>query len=644
MSSGPFGWCGKILKVDLSDSRISELDTLDYADRFLGGRGIATRIYWDEVGPDAGALDPENCLILMSGPLGATGVPGASRFAVIGKSPMRMPEGFCYGNLGGYFAPALKKAGYDGVVVKGAADRPSYLWINDGKAEIRDGGTLWGKGAHDVRSQLRKTHGERVRFVTTGLAGENRCRTATLLTDHEGSATGGFGAVMGSKHLKAIAVVGTGRPEVAQAERLDELTRHARRLSERGILLVPLPKEQMRYVGKASCYQCGLDCFRGLFRTAAGKEAILKCQSMIFYMPWTGRRPSEMIETAVDATRLCNELSLCTMEMENLIQWLEDCHRCGLLTEKETGLDMSTLGSLAFVEKLAGMIARREGFGDALAEGLLRAGERLGEQAKGRFTERVSGVGFGESYAPREYITHAMLYALEPRQPMSMLHEVSFLIARWLLHRLNPKLSPTTAAVFRAAAKRFWGGDQAWDLTTYEGKALAAVKIQDRTYAKDSLILCDFAWPIMDSKNTPDHVGDPTLESRLFSAVTGIETDEPGLHLYGERTFNLQRGVLLREGWLAKEDDVPAEFNFTEPVQTDMLNPRLLVPGPTEEPVSVRGNVLDREKFERMREEFYELRGWDPEKGLQKAETLERLGLSDMIPKLKAIRPSGLGD
>ena len=630
-----FGWQGRILRIDLGRDANDELDTLEYARRFLGGRGIATRIYWEEVGPEVGALDPENCLVFMSGPLAGTGVQGASRFVVAGKSPMLVPEGFCYGNMGGFFAPVLKAAGYDGIVVKGRAENPCYVWIHDGRAEIQDAAGLWGKGTYAVGELLRKRHGKDVRFVTTGAAAENRCRTATVMTDHEGSATGGFGAVMGSKNLKAIAVRGSGRTGVARPEETKELNRLSVRMSRRGTLRIPLPREQIECVGKAPCHQCGMDCFRGRFRTASGKEAVLKCQSMIFYMPWVARKPEEVMETAMDATGICNDLSLCTMEMENVLTWLTDCHRSGCLTEADTGLPMSEIGSLAFIEKLASKIAHRDGFGDILAGGLLRAGKRLGREAEGLFTESVSGVGFGASYSPREYVTNALLYALEPRQPMAMLHEVSFHIARWLLHRIRPELSPTSAEVFRASATRFWGSDKAWDLTTYEGKATAARKIQDRTFAKDSLVLCDFAWPVMDSFHTPDHVGDPTLESRLFTAVTGVETDEAGLNRYGERIFNLQRGVLLREGWKPGESDVPAEFNFTRPVETDPLNPKLLVPGPTEEPVSVKGNVLDREKYEEMRKEFYALRGWNPETGLQKVETLEQLGLSDMTEVLK---------
>jgi aldehyde:ferredoxin oxidoreductase len=220
---------------------------------------------------------------------------------------------------------------------------------------------------------------------------------------------------------------------------------------------------------------------------------------------------------------------------------------------------------------------------------------------------------------------------LEPRQPIAMLHEISWLIGLWVMNQDDPKSSPVTSEVFRAAATEFWGSDKAWDLNTHEGKAMAATKIIDRTYVKDSLLLCDSAWPLMVSWNTPDHVGDPTLESKLFSAVTGIDTDAAELNQYGERIFNLQRSVLLREGRRPKVDDVPDEFNFVDPVQYVFMNPNVIVPGPGHEVISRKGKTLDRDVFEEMRKEFYELRGWDSESGVQKAETLERLGLSDLV-------------
>ena len=632
MTTSIYGWCGKILKIDLSESRISEMNTMDYADRFLGGRGIATRIYWEEVGPRVSAFDPENHLIFMTGPLGATGAQGASRFEVVGKSPMLMPEGFCYGNLGGFFGPFLKKAGYDGVVIRGRSPKPVYLWIHDGEAEILDGSLLWGKGVYEVRDILKKSHGKNVRFITTGVAGENMCRSANLMTDNEGSATGGFGAVTGSKNLKAVAVLGTGSPLVAKPEELKELNKLTLHLNKRDPLLAPFPEEQVRRTGQSSCFQCGLDCkYRNAFRTASGKNVVRKCQSMFVYLPWVFGRPGESTETAVDATGICNDLSLCTMEMYNVVQWLDTCYKSGYLTDKQTGLDISQLGTREFFENLATMIARRQGFGDILADGLLRAGEKLGEEARAHFSNEVSGVGDGASYSAREYLMNGLLYALEPRQPIAMLHEVSWLTGLWVMNQADPKSSPVTSEVFRAAATKFWGSEKAWDLNTHEGKAVAAARIIDRTYVKDSLLLCDSVWPLMVSWNTPDNLGDPTLESRTFSAVTGIETDEAGLRQFGERIFNLQRSILLREGWRSKVDDVPEEFNFVDPVETVFMNPEVIVPGPGEEVISRKGQTLDREVFEEMRKEFYQLRGWNSETGLQKAETLERLGLSELL-------------
>lgn len=636
MASTPYGWCGTILDVDLSNARITERPTLDLAERFLGGRGVATRIYWEAAGAGVGAFDPANPLIFMTGPLEATGAQGAARFIVAGKSPMRMPEGFCYGNLGGYFGPYLKRAGYDGIVVSGRSEGPVYLWIDDGRAELRDAAALWGKGVYATADALKADHGKNVRFVTTGPAGENLVRTANIMTDNEGSATGGFGAVMGSKNLKAIAVHGTGAPQVAFPDRLKELSRLAVHLSRRDPLFVPFPPDQFQRTGKASCFQCGLDCImRNAYRTASGKTVIRKCQAMFVYFPWVMGRPGEPAETAVDATAVCNDLSLCTMEMANVVAWLQACHKAGVLAEKDTGLDMSQLGTRPFFETLAGMIARREGFGDVLAEGLLRAGETLGEKARSLFSSEVSGVGGGAMYSAREYPMNGLLYALEPRQPIAMLHEASRLVGYWVMHQNDPASSPVSSDVFRAVAARFWGHDRAWDMTSNQGKARAAVAIMDRTFVKDSLMLCDSGWPLMFSWNTPDHVGDPTLESRIFSAVTGVEIDEAGLNLYGERIFNLQRAVLLREGRRPVADDTLREFNFKEPVKAVFMNPAVIVPGPGDAVVRRQGETFDLQAFEAMRREFYELRGWDPDTGRQTEARLQRLGLDDLAADLR---------
>jgi len=632
MTSQIFGWCGKILDVDLTHSKITHRNTMDYTDLFLGGRGIATRIYWEEVQPEVSAFDPENRLIFMTGPLGATGAQGASRFEVVGKSPMLLPEGFCYGNLGGFFGPYLKRAGYDGIVVSGKAEKAVYLWIQDEKVEILDAGALWGKGVYEVSGMLKTLHGQNTRLVTMGVAGENLCRSSNLMTDNEGSATGGFGAVMGSKNLKAIAVLGTGNPQVAKPEELKSLSQKIIALNKRSPMPAPFPPDQVTRSGKASCYQCGIDCtMRNTFRTASGREMVRKCQAMFVYAPWSMRTPGEPAETALDATGICNDLSICTMEMANIIAWLAACHKSGVLTSQQIGVDMTTLGTRAFFENLARMIAHRQGFGDILAEGLLRAGEKLGTEAKDHFSNEVSGVGAGASYSAREYMMNGLLYAFEPRQPIAMLHEISRLIGQWVNHQGNPAASPVSSDVFRAAAKTFWAHEKAWDLNTPEGKAMAATRIIDRTIVKDSLGLCDSSWPLMVSGNTPDHSGDSTLESQLFSAVTGIETGEDELLQYGERIFNLERAILLREGRKAKADDVPAEFNFTDPVQTVFMNPKVIVPGPGNEVLSRKGMVLDRKDFEAMRAEFYSLRGWDPETGIQKPEILERLNLGDIL-------------
>ena len=183
-------------------------------------------------------------------------------------------------------------------------------------------------------------------------------------------------------------------------------------------------------------------------------------------------------------------------------------------------------------------------------------------------------------------------------------------------------------------AENFWGGAVAADFTTYEGKALAAKKIQDRTYAKESLILCDWAWPIMTVSNSEDHLGDPTLESQVFSAITGKETDEEGMNRFGERIFNLQRAILTREGRLGRESDQLPEQFFTIPLKSTTGNPECLAPGKDGELISRKGVVVEREKLEKMKTEYYQLRGWDSVTGFQRKDKLEEVGLAEVADEM----------
>jgi aldehyde:ferredoxin oxidoreductase len=635
LEASMYGWCGKICKVDLSSEVITEIDTQPYAQRFLGGRGIATRLYWEHVAAATEAFDPENHLIFMTGPITATGAQGASRFSIIGKSPMLMPEGFCYGNMGGFWGASLKRAGFDGLMVSGKAKRPVYLFISKGNITIEDASGIRLEGVKQVEAYLRRTHGKKTHFITTGPAGMNLCRTANLMTDNEGSATGGFGAVFGSKNLKAIAVIGTQSPQVSDPAALNELNQLTINLNKRDTSFNPYPPDQISRKGKASCFQCGLDCImRSTYKTKSNREVVRKCQAIFVYLPWVMGRQGEPAETALDATGLCNDLSLCTMEMANIIEWISAGYKAGYLNDAQTGLKIDKLGTWQFFEDLCNMIAYRKGFGDLLAEGLLRAGETLGREAKNLFANEVSGVGDGATYSAREYLMNGLLYAFEPRQPIAMLHEVSRTIGMWVINLKYPGATPVSADVYRAAATKFWGHEKAWDLNTPEGKAMAATRIIDRTYVKDSLGLCDSCWPLMFSHHTDDNAGDSTLEARTLKAVTGKEIDGDALLKFGETIFNLQRAILLREGRNPGKDDMVADFNFTDPVQSVFMNDEVLVPGEGDIVLSRKGQVLDREVFKKMRDEFYQLRGWDPETGYPGKEKLHELCLSDLVDEI----------
>lgn len=627
------GWMGKILHVDLSRRKIISLPTEPYKELFLGGRGLASRLYWEIVKPEIGAFDPGNALIFMTGALVATGVLGAARMSIIGKSPMAYPEGYCYGNMGGFIPAEIKKAGFDGVIVEGRSHRPVYLWIHDEKADILDASHLWGQHAYKTGEMLQQVHGNDTKFLTTGPAGERMVRSATMFGTHLSSGCAGFGAVMGSKNLKALAIQGTGQPGAANLEQLHELNRYAVRIAKRLRLAIPpmitntAHGHLLEVIGKHSCYQCGLECIRNRYRYGKKHEGYRHCQAMEYYLPWKYGREDEPIDTLFDASTLANDYSIDTFELQSMIDWMYRCHQAGAFSESETGLPLSRIGSREFLEKLLQSIVYRKGFGDILAEGLVRAREKIPEKARELYPRSIAPIGQRDLAPPRAYIVHSLTYPMEPRTHQPLIHETGFLGAAWMANRMQPGSTGVTSRVYRQIAKIFWGSEEAADASSYQGKALAAKMIQDRVYLKDSLGLCDWAWPISYSIAKPDHIGDPTLEARFFTAVTGL----PGeiLQQCASRIFNQQRTILLREGRKVPESDYPLEYNFTEPLEGNGRGDPLLVPGPGDEPVNAVGNRLDKARFIAMLKEYYRLRGWDAETGLPLRETLAKLGLEE---------------
>lgn len=627
------GYAGKILVVNLSEGRTTTLPTAAYAEKFLGGRGMAARIYWEMAPPKVKAFDPENCLIAMTGPVtGFPGIAGGSRWQICGTSPVRQPETFSYANLGERWGTRLKLAGFDGLVVQGRAEKPCYLYIDNDRAEIRDASSLWGKSSFETGDALKASLGKAVSVLTIGPAAENLVTFATLITDDGASGASGLGSVMGSKRLKAIVVGGSKKPAAAAPEKLRELARR--------ILL--LRKDTWKgwhenIPGKTKprpCYGCPGGCFRKAYQVG-GRSYKFFCQAVHVYWQAAHEYGKDGTNTALLATRLCDHYGLDTSIMQPMINWLALCYREGILKEKETGLPLSKIGSAEFIEKLTRKVSFREGFGDLLAAGTLKAAEAIGPKAVALTALEVSTpAGETRDYDPRLIPANALLYATEQRRPINQLHEMAHALWLWLKWWRKDEDAFLSYDDLVTVAVNFWGGAAAADFTTDEGKALAAKIIQDRSYAKESLILCDFLWPVIWVRFADSHAGDPTLESKLYSAITGKETDEAGLNKIGERIFNLQRAILLRQGWGGREGDKLLDFHHDEPLPPVFYNPDCLVPGKNGRVVSKKGNKVDREAFEKLKDEYYTLRGWDAA-GLPTETRLKELDLADVAADLR---------
>ncbi len=630
-----YGYAGEILKVDLTSGKIIKQPSKDYTDKYIGGHGLATRLYWEMVPPQAKAADPENCFIAASGPV--AGFPGfaGARWKLIAKTTLNNPESFNYCNLGERWGSVLKFAGFDAIAVQGKADKPVYIFVHEGKAEIKDASHLKGLSTFDASEAIAKETGGRPSVLAVGPAGENLIPFA--IAQSEGaSGSGGMGMVMGSKNLKAIAVAGEKRPAAANPERVRELIK---------IIQDNKPKMDMPMIWGVpglskphACYGCGIGCSRETY-PLDGRQYKALCQAAFIYeqfLPMPRKDPIELL-----GTRLCDGYGLDTSVMQSMIEFLNGCYKEGLLTEKQTGLPLTKIGSTEFSEKLMRMVAMKEGFGAVLAKGIIGAAAEIGQKAKDILPRYVATRGSEKKdYDPRVLMTTGIFYATEPRRPIQQLHEVSSLSMAWNgMGDAGPGSKPGSmfsSEKFRTFARKFWGGEMAADFSTYEGKALAAKKIQDRVFFKESMVICDLRWTMTQAQRVLGLTKDTVSPEQVYSAITGQETDDDGLSRTGERIFNLQRAVLLRQGWGGRKGDTILDYFFNTPFKKGELffNVEGLMPGKDGEVMSKVGAVVEKDKFEQMKTEYYELRGWDAATGYPTKARLKELGLNDVAEDL----------
>jgi aldehyde:ferredoxin oxidoreductase len=664
-----YGWIGKIIRINLSDGKTSNIPTSNYVPRLIGGWGIAAKIAWDELPPEIGAFDTENRLMFMTGPLTGTLFPATGRVEISTISPVTYSfdgptEDYVRSGIGGHWGPELKFAGYDGIIVQGRAETPSYVYINDDSIEIRDAKDLWGLDTYSTQEAIWKNlKTKKAQVMCIGPGGENLVRFATIAT-HNGNqaAVGGVGAVMGSKNLKAIAIRGTGSVETANPDKFYALAHklHKYRLRAEArppyglygigqhrmghggaimnkLLLEHWKKDTMK---GTACWGCPIGCFVAYSVPDAIKPGISNCCSGISFAREAGRNfYGQYTKDYVKVTGLMDGYGIDQRGFSQTINWLRGCYEKELLSEKETNISLRDYGSYEFYERLLTQISDREDFGDKLAEGVHRASDALGNLGR-EFINDINR-GFAESYSPRLLPTSAFLAAFESSQRLTLYHTWSCRIL--FKHCEEPQgRGWLTNEEWTSYLEELFGTEKIIDHSD-EGyyqpdKAYLAKWTEDfKTFSAGCLITCDwvgskfFSW-YSDRPHRQDNT--PEAHAEAYSLVTGLDMSLEEMLKAGERVRNLERAIMVREG-RRRKDDTLADYCFSKP--EGKIPPYMgKVPGPDGHWIEVNRKI-DREKWEKLKDVYYEIRGWDPKTGIPTRDKLLSLDLRDIADDLKKL-------
>jgi aldehyde:ferredoxin oxidoreductase len=497
-------YAGKILRVDMSSGIVSREPTGRYSDRFIGGDGIAMKIMWEEICPGVHPFDPDNLLIFMTGPLTGTLAPTSGRFEICSKAPGVDPFMPTRSGIGGYFGPELKFAGYDGLIVQGRAERPSLLEVFDEKVRLVDASDLWGLDAFETQKAIGRKYGKGVRALCIGPAGENRVHFSAIISDSGyAAAKTGMGAVMGSKNLKAIVVRGGRGLKVARPEEFISHVEEARRLlrnhpmrdwASQGPIEGQWRFVQRHRIKYASCFCCPVAC-RSFVRMPGFDGGEVMCLSQYYLNLGT-----ENDEAAWVGKVLSDQMGLCQYTLFDLIMWLSEEFKAGNITEKDTGIAWSRLGTREFIEDFLYKVTYRKGFGDIIADGPIAVFRHLGEGVRDGYESHFPARSQAEHYSVRAYPLVLMQWAMGSRDPLSGAHDWTVLVYWSGMNWPRDQKGALTQEQLKKIGKEVYGSEASVDAFSYEDKAKVAVMVQNTSSLKNSLVLCDWScFPILTS-------------------------------------------------------------------------------------------------------------------------------------------------
>ena len=621
-----YGYAGKILEVNLTtgDIKTADLDEKECRE-YLGGSGLGAKMYLDRFTGDVEPLSPENHLILMTGPWTASRVPGGNRFAVVARSPLTNHWGEA--SCGGYFGPELKAAGYDGIVFEGASEKPVYLWINGDQVELRDAGDLWGKDTYETVDILWERAGEETdkksKVIAIGPAGEKGVKFAAIAHDkaHFAGRTG-MGAVMGSKNLKAVSVVGAGKKmEIADPDALKVWRKKVNEIYSDSIVVeslkafgtnanleigsmlgdVPFKNWQLGewdegvaalngptysdeiLVKSHSCWACPIGCKRVIkvdeppyqVPEGAGPEYETICMLGTNLM-------NKNLASVAKANEICNRCGIDTITLGEVIALVIECQEKGLLTPEECDGVEVTWGDHEGILKLVDMVCRNEGFGARMAQGSRSLAQSIGGGAPDMAVQ-VRGLEL-PAHDPRGFHGFALAYATS---------------VRGACHCASMNLYMEQGSAVPLPELDLEGP---FEEQSSEGKAYLTARAQELAQVFNSAVVClltAVSW-------------DGGMLVTAMNAVTGFDYDLDSLMAVGERVWFLKRG--LQELFGSGPDE-------------DILHSRIYIP------VAEGIHTDSVPDFELMKKEYYEYREMGDD-GHMARDKLEKLDLAPLADRL----------